>query len=197
MKHTMKVTKVDVYPVEGLQKIKAYARVILDDQLQLTGLRIVDGPTGRYIAYPNNESGIKSGNFRNIFYPISEKLRDHITEIILNKYTNPNFIIPREDAFNLETIKETIQQKMFDLGYSSSDVSLGESLPGVYAEEFEADGKRFLVEYDTTETDEKGKPRLNVSDSDTEGNFATLYPESLEAVSQCLTLAMDEVETKH
>lgn len=86
---------------------------------------------------------------------------------------------------------------MFDLGYSSSDVSLGESLPGVYAEEFEADGKRFLVEYDTTETDEKGKPRLNVSDSDTEGNFATLYPESLEAVSQCLTLAMDEVETKH
>lgn len=80
------VTQVQVYPLaEPIGKTKALARVVLNDEIQLTGLRVIDGTNGLFVAYPN-DPGYKGEDFRSIFYPITRELREHIEEVVLVKY---------------------------------------------------------------------------------------------------------------
>ena len=66
-------------------RTKALARVILNDCLQLTGLRVIDGASGLFVAYPNNPD-YKGAQYRSIFYPVTRELRDLITKNVLDKY---------------------------------------------------------------------------------------------------------------
>ena len=83
---TLSVTAVQVYPLrEALRKTRAMACVVLADQLQLTGLRIVDGSNGLFVAYPNDPS-YKGEDYRRIFYPITRDLRDRIEAAVIAAY---------------------------------------------------------------------------------------------------------------
>ena len=83
---TLKVTSVQVYPLrEPVGKTRALARVVLNDQLQLTGMRVVDGANGLFIAFPNDPT-YKGEDYRSIFYPVTRDLRDHIEQSILDVY---------------------------------------------------------------------------------------------------------------
>ena len=83
---TLVATQVQVYPLkEALGKTRALARVVLNDQLHLTGLRILDGSMGLFVSYPNDPS-YKAEDYRSIFYPITKELREHIETVVLAKY---------------------------------------------------------------------------------------------------------------
>lgn len=83
---TLVVTGVQVYPIkEPTGKTRAFARVVLNDQLQLTGLRVVDGVTGLFVSYPNDPS-YRGEDFRSLFYPLTKDLRDHVEEVVLKAY---------------------------------------------------------------------------------------------------------------
>ena len=83
---SLTVTNIQIFPLkEPIGKTKAMVRVQLNDELQLTGLRIVDGVNGLFIAYPN-DPGYKGEDFRSIFYPLTRDLRDHIESEVLIKY---------------------------------------------------------------------------------------------------------------
>jgi stage V sporulation protein G len=82
------VTNVQVYPFKegpSLGKTKAFARVVLNDQLQLTGLRVVDGANGFFVAYPNDPF-YKGEDYRSIFFPLTRQCREHIENCVLEKY---------------------------------------------------------------------------------------------------------------
>lgn len=80
------VTQCQVYPLkEAIGKTRAFARVVLNDQLQLTGLRIMDGSMGLFVSYPNDPS-YKGEDYRSVFYPITRELREHIEEVVLAEY---------------------------------------------------------------------------------------------------------------
>ena len=80
------VTASQVFPLrEPIGKTKAMARVVLNDQLQMTGIRIVEGVTGLFVAYPN-DPGYKGEDYRSLFYPVTRSLRDHIEQILLSQY---------------------------------------------------------------------------------------------------------------
>ncbi|MDR1759325.1 MAG: SpoVG family protein [Fibrobacter sp.] len=81
------VTHVQVYPLKegNLGKTKAFARVLLNDQLLLTGLRIVDGANGFFVAYPNDPF-YKGEEYRSIYNPVTRQLKEHIENCILEKY---------------------------------------------------------------------------------------------------------------
>lgn len=84
--YTTVVTSVQVFPLkEAIGKTRAMARIVLNDCLQLTGLRIVDGANGLFVAYPN-DPGYKGEDYRSIFYPLTRELRDHIESVVLGKY---------------------------------------------------------------------------------------------------------------
>jgi len=118
----MKVTDIQVFIIkEPKGKLRAYARALLDDQLQLTGLRIYDGQGGLFLSYPNdpNHTG---DDYRQIFYPVTRELRDHLefeavkeylTEVRPELFTCPledllTIVVTEKDPTVLSIIKERL-----------------------------------------------------------------------------------------
>lgn len=86
--HKIEVTKVDVYPFkEGayIGRVKAIANIVLNDQIQVRGLRVMDGENGLFVGYPTDPF-YKGEGYRNIFFPITAELRHHIEKSVLEKY---------------------------------------------------------------------------------------------------------------
>lgn len=86
--HKIEVTKVDVYPFkEGayIGRVKAIANIVLNDQIQVRGLRVMDGENGMFVGYPVDPF-YKGEGYRNIFFPITAELRHHIEKSVLEKY---------------------------------------------------------------------------------------------------------------
>ena len=82
------VTNVRVYPFKegiNMSHIKAHARVVLNDQIELTQLRVMDGEKGLFVGYPNDPF-YKGEEYRSIFYPITRACREHIENCVLEKY---------------------------------------------------------------------------------------------------------------
>jgi stage V sporulation protein G len=81
-------TSVQVHPCkESNGKTKAMARVTINNQLQLTGLRVVDGANGFFVSYPLDPY-YKTEEYHSIFYPLNKELRDHVEQCVLEKYQN-------------------------------------------------------------------------------------------------------------
>lgn len=82
------VTNVQVYPFKegpSLGYMKGLATVVLNDQFLVRGLRIMDGENGLYVGYPNDPF-YKGEDFRTITQPITRQLREHIENVVLEKY---------------------------------------------------------------------------------------------------------------
>ena len=82
------VTQVQVFPfTEGksIGKIKAIASVVLNDQLQVQGLRVIDGQYGLFVGYPADPF-FKGEETRYVCAPITRQLREHIENCVLEKY---------------------------------------------------------------------------------------------------------------
>ena len=83
------VTQVKVYPFKegpSMGKILGMASIVLNDQLQVRGLRIMDGENGLFVGYPNDPF-YKGEDFRSICFPITRQLREHIENCVLEKYS--------------------------------------------------------------------------------------------------------------
>ena len=84
----IEVTQVNVYPLnEGayIGRLKALANIVLNDQIQVRGLRVMDGENGLFVGYPVDKF-YNGENFRNIVFPITAELRHHIEKSVLEKY---------------------------------------------------------------------------------------------------------------
>lgn len=84
----IEVTQVNVYPLnEGayIGRLKALANIVLNDQIQVRGLRVIDGENGLFVGYPVDKF-YNGENFRNIVFPITAELRHHIEKSVLEKY---------------------------------------------------------------------------------------------------------------
>lgn len=84
----LSVTNVEFFPFrEGVNigKIKALAKVVLNDQLVIRGIRILDGANGLFVSYPNDPF-YKGEDLRSIVLPITRELREHIENCVLAKY---------------------------------------------------------------------------------------------------------------
>lgn len=80
------VTAVRVFPFDKqFGSIKAMADVVLNDQLQIRGLRVIDGSNGLFVSYPMDPF-YKGEDFRSIVCPITRQLREHIENCVLEKY---------------------------------------------------------------------------------------------------------------
>ena len=83
------VTQVQVYPFKegpSMGKMLALASIVLNDQLQVRGLRIMEGENGLFVGYPNDPF-YKGDDFRSLCFPITRQLREHIENCVLEKYS--------------------------------------------------------------------------------------------------------------
>ena len=82
------VTNVQIFPFKegmSLGKIKAMASVVLNDQFQIRGLRVIDGINGYFVSYPSGPF-FKSEETRYVCTPITRQLREHIENCVLERY---------------------------------------------------------------------------------------------------------------
>jgi len=84
----IEVTDVIVYPVrrkpEG-SSVMAFAKIVLNDQFVINGLRIIEGKYGPFIAFPREYSKA-SGKNCDIAFPVTVELRDYIADRVLTQF---------------------------------------------------------------------------------------------------------------
>lgn len=86
--YDMVVTAVQVFPFKSganLGHIKGLAEVVINDALVIRGLRICDGENGMFVQYPVDPF-YKGDEFRSIVFPMTRELREHIENVVLEKY---------------------------------------------------------------------------------------------------------------
>jgi stage V sporulation protein G len=82
----LKITNIQVFPLPGREgKLRAFARVTLNDELVLTGLRVYEGIKGLFVSYPNDPSRHQE-DYRQLFFPVSKEFRDHVEQTVLEHY---------------------------------------------------------------------------------------------------------------
>ena len=82
------VTQAQVYPFKegpSMGHIVGMASVILNDQFQIRGLRIMEGENGLFVGCPNDPF-YKGDDFRSVCFPMTRQLREHIENCVLEKY---------------------------------------------------------------------------------------------------------------
>ena len=82
------VTSVQVFPFKegpSLGHMKGLASIVLNDQIQIRGLRIMDGENGMFVGFPNDPF-YKGEDLRSLVLPITRQLREHIENCVLEKY---------------------------------------------------------------------------------------------------------------
>ena len=80
------VTKVRVFPFPKPQgNIEAMASVVIGGQFELTGLRIMNGVNGLFVAYPADPF-YKNKDYRSIYSPVTRQQRELVEAKVLEKY---------------------------------------------------------------------------------------------------------------
>ena len=82
------VTNVNVFPFKegaNIGKMNALATIVLNDQIQIRGMRVMEGENGLYVGYPVDPFN-KGEDFRSVVMPITRQLREHIENCVLEKY---------------------------------------------------------------------------------------------------------------
>ena len=75
-----------IYKVEDGTKLKGSASVIIDDCFKITGIKIIEGKEGLFLAMPNRI--LNDGTKRDIVHPINEATRKLFTDVILSAYND-------------------------------------------------------------------------------------------------------------
>lgn len=87
-----RVTDVKIYPLKNPKEgstLRAFAKVILNEDFAITSIRVVDGQKGLFIGLPQNKDS--QGEYHDICFPITKECRSMISDAVLEKYaSNPD-----------------------------------------------------------------------------------------------------------
>lgn len=127
------VTQVQVYPFQqgpSMGHLLGLASVVLNDQFQIRGLRIMDGENGLYVGYPNDPF-YKGEDFRSVCCPMTRQLREHIENCVLEKYQASLDPVDWKVRFRLDNdvletiIKETDRRSAIDTARANLKIRFG------------------------------------------------------------------------
>jgi stage V sporulation protein G len=79
----MKITEVRIRPANE-EVVKAYASICFDDCFLVHDIRVIKGPTGLFISFPNRTNS--EGGQRDIAFPVNAETRRMIEQTILAEY---------------------------------------------------------------------------------------------------------------
>lgn len=80
----MKITKVNFYPYSKKGNFKGYASVELGGEVVITGIRLLDGKKGLFIAMPAQADS--EGEYHDIAFPVTKELREKMTDAVIEAY---------------------------------------------------------------------------------------------------------------
>ena len=82
---TIQVTETRVFPnpTED-ERLKAFATVTLNGCFVVTDMKVINGNEGLFVAMPARRR--KDGIFHDVAHPITQDLREHIEQAVLDAY---------------------------------------------------------------------------------------------------------------
>ncbi len=78
------VTDIRITKIEGDEKLRAFAAIVIDDCFLVGDLRVVEGEDGFFVAMPSKRK--RDGSFKDIAYPLNNEVRLAIEEKVLLAY---------------------------------------------------------------------------------------------------------------
>jgi stage V sporulation protein G len=85
VENMVEITEVRIYKMENSGNLKAYATVTLDESYAVHGLKVLEGEKGLWVSMPATKSK-KTGEFKDVFHPISPEARLGLVDAVLLKY---------------------------------------------------------------------------------------------------------------
>lgn len=79
----MNITEVKIYKLTD-SKTLALASITLDNEFVVSGLKVLNGKNGLWVAFPNRKN--KDGEYKDICFPITAEARQGIITTVLDKY---------------------------------------------------------------------------------------------------------------
>jgi stage V sporulation protein G len=64
--------------------LRAIATVKVADAIYLTGIRVIEGKNGLFVAMPTRKD--KAGEYQDIYFPASKAVRDELQTLVLEAY---------------------------------------------------------------------------------------------------------------
>ena len=84
----VQITSCQVYPFkEGTAQgnVRALASIVLNDAIQIRGLRVMNGEHGLYVGFPMDPF-YRGSEFRSLCAPVTRAMREAIDVAVLGKY---------------------------------------------------------------------------------------------------------------
>lgn len=91
----MNITDVKVFP-RNSEQLKAFANIVIDDAFIIKNIKVINGKNGLFVAMPSQKS--KTGEYKDIAHPLNTDTRNHIEQLILQKYNETIAEMPAEPA---------------------------------------------------------------------------------------------------
>lgn len=79
MKYDVKINN-----LRGDGSIKAYASVNLNDEFAITGVKVMEGSKGLFVAMPSYKT--TKGEYRDVCFPVTKDARAEFDKAVLNGY---------------------------------------------------------------------------------------------------------------
>lgn len=127
------VTQVQVFPFKegpSMGHMLGMASVVLNDQFQIRGLRIMEGENGLFVGYPVDPF-YKGEDFRSVCFPMTRQLREHIENCVLEKYHASIDPVDWKVRFRLDNdaletiVKETDRSSAIDTARAKLKIRFG------------------------------------------------------------------------
>ncbi len=80
----LNITDVRINKVEGDEKLRAFASLVLDDCFLVGDLRVVEGEDGYFVSMPSKRK--RDGSFKDIAFPLNNETREAIEQRVLLAY---------------------------------------------------------------------------------------------------------------
>ena len=64
--------------------MKAVVSITIDDVFAVHDIKVIEGEKGLFIAMPSRRNA--EGEYRDVAHPINSETRQHLQELIMNKY---------------------------------------------------------------------------------------------------------------
>ena len=93
----MKITNVKIHPLQN-SKALALVSITIEDGFVVTGLRILNGKNGLWVAMPSRKD--KNGDYQDICFTCTKEAYQTLQDTVLSKYneTNNADMIPQKNA---------------------------------------------------------------------------------------------------
>ena len=80
----LNITDVRITRIDGDEKLRAFAAIIIEDSFLVGDLRVVEGEDGYFVAMPSKRK--RDGSFKDIAYPLNNDVREAIEQRVLLAY---------------------------------------------------------------------------------------------------------------